>query len=261
MSADILRAFSPQRAIIEPDRFVSLLRPYLFGRRFRLPRRAIVGFSYMGWLLRQVQERPSFRQHRWPEQGDVLMDFLYRGRRIAYLNLQALGGPVAAWGLETLISLGVREVVVLGSSGTLTREIGRGELILPSAAIREEGTSYHYLPPDEAAHASPRLRGRLAGVMDRLGIAYHQGDAWTTDAFFRETWHKVERFRNGDIVCVDMEAASLFAVAQYRGIDLACLFYGGDSLAEGSWDLRLAGEMHPHQLRMLEIACRALVGG
>ncbi len=58
-----------------------------------------------------------------------------------------------------------------------------------------------------------------------------------------------------------MEAASLFAVAQYRGVDLACLFYGGDTLAEGSWDLRLAGETHPDQIRMLEIACRALVGG
>lgn len=261
MSADILQAFSPQRAIIEPVGFVSLLRRYLFGRRFRLPRRAIVGFRYMGWLLRQVKERPSLRQHRWPEEGDVLMDFLYKGRRIAYLNLQALGGPQAAWGLETLIGLGVREIVVLGSSGALIREIGRGELILPSAAIREEGTSYHYLPPNEAARASPRLRDRLAEMMDGLGITYHEGDAWTTDAFFREMWHKVERFRNRGVVCVDMEAASLFAVAEYRGIDLACLFYGGDSLAEGSWEMRLAGEMHPHQLRMLEIACRALVGG
>jgi purine-nucleoside phosphorylase len=247
--------------MIEPDGFVSLLRPYLFGRGFRLPRRAIVGFRYMGWLLRQVKERPSFRQHRWPEPGDVLMDFLYRGRRIAYLNLQALGGPLAAWGVETLIALGVKEVILLGSSGALIKEIGRGDLILPAAAVREEGTSYHYLPPDQAVHASPRLRGHLEDVMDRLGIAYHQGDVWTTDAFFRETWQKVERFRSDGVVCVDMEAASLFAVAQYRGIDLACLFYGGDSLAEESWDLRLAGEMHPHQLRMLEIACRALVDG
>lgn len=260
MSADILDAFSPQRAIIEPADFVSLLRRYLWGRGFRLPRRAIIGFHYMSWLLRQVKEQPSFRQHRWPAEGEILMDFLHRGRRIAYLNLEALGGPLAAWGLETLVGLGVRQVVVLGSVGVLPRDIGRGELILPSTAIREEGTSYHYLPADQAARASPRLRGCLAKVMDSLGIAYHEGDTWTTDAFFRETGHKVEHFRNRGAVCVDMEAASFFAVAQHRGIDLACLFYGGDSLADGSWELRLAGEMHPHQLHMLEIACRALVG-
>ncbi|MDP2948602.1 MAG: hypothetical protein Q8P22_03585 [Chloroflexota bacterium] len=158
---DILQAFSSQGGIIDPRRMASLLRRYVFGRRFRLPRRAVVGFSYMGWFLRQVKEQPG-------------------------------------------------------------------------------------------------LRNRLAAVMDRLGIAYHQGDVWTTDAFFRETTNKVQRFRHRGAVCVDMEAASLFAVAQHRGIDLACLFCGGDSVAGRSWKPRLAGEMHPDQQRLLDIACRAL---
>ncbi len=256
-TADILQAFSSQRGIMDPRRNASLLRRYLFGRRFRLPRRAIVGFWYMGWLLRQVQEQPSLRQHRWVNEG-LLMDFLYRGSRIAYLHLCGFGGPLAASDLETLIGLGLREVVVVGGAGVLTDDIGRGELILPSQAIREEGTSYHYLPPHEPARASPALRGRLAAVMDRLNIAYHQGDVWTTDAFFRETTGKVQRFRHRGAVCVDMEAASLFAAAQYRGIDLACLFWGGDSVAGRSWNPRLAGEMHPDQHRVLDIACRAL---
>jgi uridine phosphorylase len=146
-----------------------------------------------------------------------------------------LGAPCAAMALEELIAFGVQEAICWGYCGSLQDDIGVGHVVLPSSAIREEGTSYHYLP--EVAEATPDqlVQQRLSVSLAREGLGCHQGPIWTTDAPYRETREKVCRYRNAGILAVDMEMAALFAVARVRGISLGAALLVSDRVSDEGW--------------------------
>lgn len=106
-----------------------------------------------------------------------------------------------------------------------------------AAAVRDEGTSYHYLPPARAVLAHPDAVVALESVLQAHNRAYLLATTWTTDAYYRETPARVLRRRAEGCVAVEMEAAAFFAVAQFRGVPFAQLLYGGDDVS-GIWDSR-----------------------
>ncbi len=152
-----------------------------------------------------------------------------------------IGAPMAATTLEELIFMGGREFILIGGAGVL-RKIPVGEIIIPTGSIRDEGTSYHYLPPQVEAKPSPGLVEGLKKACERLNIKFHLGRVWTTDAPYRETPRRILKFREMGAVCVDMEASACFAVAMYRNVRLAALFYAGDRLTRRRWYYRKRGK-------------------
>ncbi len=148
------------------------------------------------------------------------------------------GAPVAAAMIEELHTLfGCKHFIVFGSCGALT-EIPPGNVILPSAAVRDEGTSYHYLQPSE--EIAVRNSSRLAAFFARSGIPYVQGKIWTTDAFYRETENNTAKRIAAGCICVDMECSALEAVCDAIGAQLYQFVYAADSLV-GSWSRRILG--------------------
>jgi uridine phosphorylase len=145
------------------------------------------------------------------------------------------GAPSAAMTLEELIAFGVEEAICWGYCGSLQKDIGVGEAVLPSSAIREEGTSYHYLPETAEASPDPHLQRRLSSSLAGAGLGCHRGRIWTTDAPYRETGEKIQRYRQAGILCVDMEMAALFAVAQVRGIALGAALLVSDQVSDENW--------------------------
>ena len=159
------------------------------------------------------------------------------GRRIAFFH-PGVGAPLAAGMLEEVAALGCRKFIVCGGAGVLNREIAVGHLIVPTSAIRDEGTSYHYLPPSREVNPSEKAVAAIENVLKSKDVSYVTGKTWTTDAYYRETAQKVQRRRQEGCLTVEMEAAAFFAVAKFRGLHLAQILYGGDDVSGLEWDRR-----------------------
>ncbi len=126
-----------------------------------------------------------------------------------------------------------------GGAGVFrTGEIAAGHLVVPTSAVRDEGTSYHYLPPGREATPSAAGVAAIEATLGRRHVPYVLAKTWTTDGIYRETRGKMALRRAEGCVTVEMEAAALFAVAQFRGAHLAQVLYGGDNLDADEWDSR-----------------------
>lgn len=149
-----------------------------------------------------------------------------------------VGAPTCAGQLEELIALGCENFIVCGGAGVLRKDIAVGHLIVPHSAVRDEGTSYHYLPPSREVPCVPQALALIEQVLKGKDIPYITAKTWTTDAFYRETRDKVNLRIAEGCISVEMEAAALFAVAQFRGVLLGQILYGGDDLSGEQWDGR-----------------------
>ena len=141
------------------------------------------------------------------------------------------GAPAAAAFMDWMIAYGVRNVVAAGSCGALI-DLPENAFVLPRRALRDEGTSYHYMAPSRWSYLDSGMQRRIADVFDEANIAYTECDTWTTDAIYRETVDKLRRCRAEGCGVVDMECAALSAVAEFRGIEFGQFLYTADSLAD-----------------------------
>ena len=149
-----------------------------------------------------------------------------------------VGAPLSAAFLEEIIALGCRKIIAVGGAGVLNRELTVGHAIIPTAAVRDEGTSYHYMPPGHEALPDATAVEAIRLTLEHHHVPYVLGKTWTTDAIYRETPAKIARRREEGCLCVEMEAAAFFAVAQFRGVTFGQLLYGGDDVSGDEWDHR-----------------------
>lgn len=149
-----------------------------------------------------------------------------------------VGAPLAVAFLEEMIALGCRKFIACGGAGVLQSHLDVGHLVIPTGAVRDEGTSYHYLPPSRDVAASADGVAALEATLKAHNVPYETGLTWTTDAIYRETRRKVEQRKAEGCLTVEMEAASFFAAAQFRGVTFAQVLYGGDDLSGDQWDHR-----------------------
>ena len=146
-----------------------------------------------------------------------------------------MGAPMAVILMEQLIALGALRLLYLGFCGALAPSYRIGDLFLPTQAIREEGTSYHYLPAEVVPCASPHMQAVLHAQAQHRQLPVQQGPIWTTDAPYRETPHKIRQFQEAGVHAVDMEMAALFAVAHYRGCEVGALLIVSDECYHAVW--------------------------
>jgi uridine phosphorylase len=151
-------------------------------------------------------------------------------------NTGLLGASMAAVQLERLIQLGIRSFIVLGIAGSLQEGVDIGHVVVGDRAVRDEGTSYHYLPSSDYAWPSPELTGQVAEHLRRGGLEIHVGGTWTTDAIFRETLLEVRELAQEGILTVEMEASALFSVAHFRGVEIAAVFVVSDRVHREDWE-------------------------
>jgi uridine phosphorylase len=163
--------------------------------------------------------------------------FEHEGKSVLFFN-PLVGAPVAAAFLEIAIALGCRKFIACGGAGVLDRDIPVGGFIVPKAAIRDEGVSYHYAGPARQIDANQKAIDAITSTLDNHGESYRVAKIWTTDAIFRETVSKIKHRKKEECVAVEMEAAALFAVAQFRNVELGYILYGGDDVSGEEWDQR-----------------------
>lgn len=166
-----------------------------------------------------------------------IYEYAYGADRLC-ITMAFCGGPGAAVTLEELHAMGCEKFIICGAAGALTKNSKVGEIIIPVSAVRDEGTSYHYLEPSREIECHKEAVATAVSYFKQMGIPFTTGKTWTNDAIYRETPDMVELRRNEGCVTVEMEAAAFFAVSQYYNIPLAQLLYAGDDVSGEVWDSR-----------------------
>ncbi|MCE5334192.1 MAG: nucleoside phosphorylase [Desulfobacteraceae bacterium] len=210
-----------------------IIEPRMGGREKPLPSLAVLFFNADDFKSCHAFLAPPVERGRKLFLSDVFTGY-HRGMRIAVAG-PMLGAPQTILVLERMIALGVRKFVAVGWCGSLQPSVRIADIVIPSAAISEEGTSRHYssllLPPAP----SPELAERLKSALAANGLKIHEGVVWTTDAPFRETCSKVARYRSEGVLSVEMETSALFTVASHRKVQLAVALVTSDDLSSLKW--------------------------
>lgn len=175
--------------------------------------------------------------NRWEDGEHPIYEIEHHGKRLAFFH-PGVGAPIAAGLLEEAIAFGIKNFIVCGGCGVLKRDLFVGKLILVDSALRDEGVSFHYLEPSREVKAEQNIVETMQAVLSERGIPFITGKTWTTDAPYRETPGLIQLRVAEGCLTVDMEAAALLAVAQYRNVKLGQLLYAGDDLSGENWDKR-----------------------
>lgn len=238
----------------------AVLEPALAVERFDVPTHAVLCFfpdaiasmvgelggCEIGTLSSEMGSHPIFEVE-------------YLGRRVMIAQA-GVGAPLAAGWLDELIALGCRAFVAAGGAGVLVPDLILGHVLVPTAAIRDEGTSYHYLPASREVAPTDDALAAILATLDRHGVPHVEGKTWTTDGFYRETRAKLIRRVDEGCLTVEMEAAALFAVARFRGVSFGQMLYAGDDLSGKTWEGRGWTRHHSGRDLLLRLAMEAVVG-
>lgn len=175
--------------------------------------------------------------------------------RVGVVRVPGVGGPATSLTMEVLIAQGATTFCVVGFAGSLRADLTPGDVVLVDRALRDEGTSHHYLESRPYVDASESVRRSLEAALE--GDDYAVGATWTTDAPYRETAAEVERYREDGVLTVDMEAATTFAIAARRDVEAGAIFTISDVLDPDGWEPSFE-ETRDHLERGLAVAIEAI---
>jgi uridine phosphorylase len=189
-----------------------------------------------GDILRTLRrERRATLSPAWACYHTDLYEFAAGGEHLGIIGC-AVGASFAVLLAEQLFVSGCRFLISVTSAGQIVAQGPPPYFVVIDRALRDEGTSYHYLPPSEFAEADPALVAAAMGALAGSGLAAYQGAAWTTDAPFRETAAAIDHSRDRGILAVEMEAAALYAFAQVRRQPVLCLAHVTNQMAVTAGD-------------------------
>lgn len=170
---------------------------------------------------------------------DMSIPYLYRPgdllRGIVSISGPFLGAPQAVLAMEKLIALGARRFWVLGWCGSLQNFLRIGDAVVPTGAVSEEGTSFHYPIGQSPLQTDRALTARLLESLEEKGLAIRAGIVWTTDAPYRETPEKVLRYQRAGVLAVEMEMSALMSVAAFRSVAVTGMLVVSDELSDLEW--------------------------
>lgn len=227
----ILEQFDPsKKAIINPsdihkeqigfpDTIVSVFSHILFERIVKL---------FNAEMIARTKDVDGF----W----DVY-EIKYEGHAFAFAKAR-LGAPACVGTFEDILAMGGKRIVLVGNCGVLDKDISDCGIIIPTRAIRDEGTSFHYAPPSDYIDVNKKHIDLFKSICDRYGYSYREGTTWTTDAFYRETPMKVQNMSKLGAICVEMECSAMQALCDFRGVEFFQFLYAADSLANTEWEPR-----------------------
>jgi len=217
--------------LVTPERFAQHLHERGLLEGFVAPDGVILLYQ-RAFAHALLEREPHRSEGPYPGQLHLLDRF---DGRIGVLAFFGIGAPAAAAMVDTLAALGTRRFVNLGAAGGLQPGARVGDLVVCSRAVRDEGLSHHYLAPARYAMPSTRLTDALSQRLTAAGRSFTVGSTWTIDAPFRETVEELRHYRDEGVLTVEMEAAAVFAVAEFRGIEATAAFVLSDVLSEVEW--------------------------
>ncbi|UCC75504.1 MAG: nucleoside phosphorylase [Anaerolineales bacterium] len=218
-----------------PEAFIE---PSQVAQQRDMPECCVVCF-FMDVIEKVITEHKArmLVENRWEDGPHPVYEIVYKDQRLAFFH-PGVGSALSAALLEEVIAFGCVKFIACGGCGVLQAEIAAGHLIVVSSAVRDEGVSYHYLRPAREVQANQFAVQALVSVLDGRGIPHLIGKTWTTDAPYRETRARIKKRRAEGCLTVEMEAAAMMAVAQFRNAAFGQILYAGDDLSGSEWDNR-----------------------
>jgi uridine phosphorylase len=209
------------KAIIEPARVIQERKKIGLHPSCPLPAGAIMCYDTAFWEW--VCAGPGYVEGDGWLAGAYLVP--YKASQILILKVPGFGAPTAVMTLEELAAFGIKRIVNLGTAGGLQQSMNVGDIVVCDRAIRDEGTSHHYLPVEKYALPCPELTENLCAAFERKRLPY-----------CRETIEEVRQYCADGVATVEMETSALLAVGAYRGVSVSALFVISDILSEEDWN-------------------------
>ena len=153
-----------------------------------------------------------------------------------------VGSSYAVLVAEQLFVSGCKTLISITSAGIINQPGNSKRFALITDAIRDEGTSYHYLPPEQPARLSSTLLHALTPSLSKIDCPFFEASSWTTDAPYRETQTAIDNWKKRNIVCVEMEAAALYALSEVKNYNIICFAHLTNSMAQSEGDFEKGEE-------------------
>jgi purine-nucleoside phosphorylase len=201
-------------------------------------------FGTVAVLVSSDQDFKNIRSNSLkPESSNFYLSSLFTDKEKINYAGPYIGAPYGVVLLESLIAKGATKILVLGWCGAVSDELKTGDLIIPTAAISDEGTSRNYFDGNNngtgndfpVIGSSASLSSAFGKKLGKMGLGCIKEKIWTTDAIYRETPEKVGFFRNKGAFAVEMECSALFATAHFRNVEIAALLVVSDELKPTEW--------------------------
>ncbi len=208
-----------------------LIKPGDFLTKTLPPKCVVTFFRKELTQLVEQKELPVIGQLH----SEVLDIPIYRYSDEVCITMPFSTAPGAACTIEELHAMGCQQFLICGAAGALEPGSAVGEIVVPLSAVRDEGTSYHYLAPSREVECQPAAAQAVLAELKRMGIPHRTGKTWTTDALYRETPALVTKRRSEGCITVEMETAAFFAVSRYYNLPLVQLLYAGDDVSGAQW--------------------------
>lgn len=218
----------------------NLISPYAnVDQSIKLPARCVI--SFFGDAVRLLVNEQKLR-----EIGSLTMESFHIPIYLAHDDIgndvaliHGFGsGPYAAGQVEKLICLGCNKFMICGGCGVLEKGSLPGDIMIPVSAVRDEGTSYHYIEPSREIAMDASVVDVLCDYFSERNIPCKKVKTWTTDAMYRETVNMIAYRISEGCSVVEMECASFLAVAKYKNVKLGQVLYAGDDLSGIKWKSR-----------------------
>jgi len=234
-------------SIISPSEFMEYQKEQGKYPTFKKPEGLI--FCYQKSLIQYVLENHKTTKVEGFYGEMYLLD--ETEGKLAIIGKFGIGAPVVVTLFEELIAFGIKKFISIGTAGTLQKHIKIGSLMLCDRAIRDEGTSHHYVESSKYAYASKVMIENIKESLNKFNQEYFVGTSWTIDAPYRETVAEARQYQSEGVATVEMEASALFVVAEYRKVDLGAIFTISDSLAELEWNPKFHSKKTKQGLEIL----------
>jgi uridine phosphorylase len=223
--------------VLSAEDFIKHLEEFRKRKRPKVPDYAV--FSFWPSMYDVVKKKYKVRESKFLSDRTPFLTFDHKGMKVVFLVFP-IGAPMSGAILEMMFALGTKYAIFFGAPGVLSPNIERCEIILPTKALRDEGTSYHYEEPSLFSYPSNLVLKHIERTLKSNEIPYYKGGVWTTDALFRETPRKVkENFKKG-CIAVDMEASALFSISRFWNNHISAIFHAADCVGGKKWEPRIS---------------------
>ena len=226
-------------AVITADKHIQSYRKHNCPQ---LPKTAILFYMHSGVDYLKKHYKSKLITERFPSFLNSRPIYKLKNYDVCFLH-GGWGAPMAVDTLETLYALGVKNVVSVGMFGAFSENVNSGDIVIPSKAFCEEGTSLHYYENREAFYPNKELHDTALKQIEHSASF----PIVSTDAVYRQTFYKEQLWRDKGAVGVDMETSALFSVSEYLGMNTVSILIASDKHPEteneSAWQWTMTKEM------------------
>lgn len=232
MSFPILKNKYKGKSLVTPQKFLEYQKKLNTHPKFKPP--LCVIFCYNRRLINYIIK--NYKVKKVKGFAGELYLLKEADNKIGIISNFGIGAPIVATLMEELIAFGVKKFLSIGDAGSLQKDLKVGDIVVCEKAIRDEGTSYHYLKQSKYAYPSKSMVQNIKKILDDSKMRYRIGTSWTIDAPYRETKAEIKKYQKEGVLTVEMEASAIFAVAKYRKVEAGAIFTISDYFSEVEWE-------------------------